>query len=143
MNTTQQVIILSAENNQVSESENKSRTANLNSCLYELGLSVNQATGCFNGTTQDSFVVIVKNEAEIDAVKKLAFNAIGFGGFGQDAILYQDANQEAYLVDKSGDEVRLGRLEQVDKSEINKLENYTIMNGQVYTTVKRAGHTQS
>ncbi len=79
----------------------------------------------------------IKNEAEIDTLKKLAMNPVNHGGFGQDSVIYQDANQEAYLIDKSGGQVQLGRLEEVNKKEIERLENYTILNGRVYTTVKR------
>ena len=132
MNITQQVIILSATKNENTNERNRQLTANLEGCLSDLGLSFSKATGAYNGIEQDSFVTIVKNEAEIEAVKDLAFKS-----FLQDAVLYQDANQEAYLVDKSGGTIQLGRLEQVNPKEVERLENYTVLNGRVYTTIKR------
>jgi hypothetical protein len=137
MNITQQVIILSAEKSENTPERNRQLTASLGGMLADLNINAQQAEGSFNGHTQASFVAIVKDEAEIEAVKGLALNPVGHGGFGQDAILYQDANQEAYLLDKSGGTIQLGRLEQVNPKEIERLENYTVLNGKVYTTVKR------
>ena len=137
MNIVQQVIILSAERTENTPERNRQLTENLAQSLQELGLNNQRALGVFNGEEQTSFVTIVKNEVEIDAVKALAMNPVGHGGFGQDAILYQDANQEAYLIDKAGNTIQLGRLIEVNKKEIEVLENYTILNGRVYTTVKR------
>ena len=105
--------------------------------LADLNINAQQGEGAFNGHEEACFVAIVKNEAELEAVKGLALNPVGFGGFGQDAVLYQDANQEAYLLDKSGGTIQLGRLEQVNPKEIERLENYTVLNGRVYTTIKR------
>lgn len=137
MNISQQVIILSAEKKENTPERNRQLTENLAQCLVDLNINAGRGEGAFNGTTQTSFVAIVKNEAEIDAVKDLAMKPVGHGGFGQDAVLYQDANQEAYLVDKTGGTIQLGRLEQVNPKEIETLENYTVLDGRVYTTVKR------
>mgnify|MGYP000863609100 CR=1 FL=1 len=137
MNIVQQVIILSAERTENTPERNRQLTENLAQSLQDLNLNAQRALGVFNGEEQTSFVAIVKNEAEIDAVKDLAMKPVGFGGFGQDAVLYQDANQEAYLIDKSGGTIQLGRLVEVNKKEIEVLESYTILNGRVYTTVKR------
>lgn len=137
MNITQQIIILSAERSENSFERNRQLTENLASCLDELQLTYNRATGVYNGSEENSFVVIVKNEDEISTLKDLALKPVGFGGFGQDAVLYQDANQQAYLLDKNGGVLNLGRLEQVNAKEIERLENYTVLNGKVYTTIKR------
>ena len=100
-------------------------------------IKAGRAEGVSNGNAETSFVAIVKNQAEIDTLKQLAFKPTLCGGFGQDNVLHQDANQEAYLIDKSGGQVQLGRLVEVNKKEIERLENYTVLNGRVYTTIKR------
>ena len=140
MNITQQVIILSAEKSENTPERNRQLSDSLEGLIQDLNINAQRALGCHNGNEETSFVAVVKNEAEIDALKDLAMNPVGHGGFGQDAVLYQDSNQEAYLIDKSGGTVQLGRLEQVNPKEIERLENYTILNGRVYTTVKRTGH---
>ena len=137
MNIVQQVIILSAEKSDNSIERNRQLTENLAQSLQDLNIKASRATGCSNGNKEDSFVAIVNNQAEIDAVTNLALKPVGFGGFGQDAVLHQDSNQEAYLIDAKGNSVRLGRLEQVNAKEIEVLENYTVLNGRVFTTIKR------
>ena len=136
MNITQQVIILSAERSENSNEKNRQLTENLANCLDDLNISAQRAQGVTNGISETSFVAIVKNETEIEALKQLAFKPTLCGGFGQDSVLHQDSNQEAYLLDKSGSSLRLGQLVQVNPKEIEVLENYTVLNDRVFTTVK-------
>ena len=132
MNITQQVIILSAERTENSFEKNRQLTENLASCLDDLNITASRATGVYNGNSENSFVAIVNSEADIEAVTSLAFKS-----FSQDAIIHQDSNQEAYLIDKSGNTIQLGRLLEIPKTEIENLENYTLLNGKYYATVKR------
>ena len=132
MNTTQQVIILSAERTENSFEKNRQLTENLAGCLEDLNITASRATGVYNGSSESSFVAIVKSEADIEAVTSLAFKS-----FNQDAIIHQDSNQEAYLLDKSGKTIQLGRLLEIPKTDIENLENYTLLNGKYYATVKR------
>lgn len=131
MNTTQQVVILSAERSELNNESNRQRTENLAACISDLAIRAKKAKGVFNGESEDAFVCIVKNQAEVEALKNFAFN-----NFDQDAILYQDGNQQAYLILKDNTEKHLGKLQKVDSAE--GLKNYTILNNDIYATAKQS-----
>jgi hypothetical protein len=131
MNITNQVVILSAEREVNSIESNRQRTATLEGVLTDLNLLFNKAQGVFNGgTVEDNFVVLINNNEELESIKALAFN-----NFAQDAILYQDANQEASLIFKNGESKSVGVLQEVDSTD--GLENYTLLKGKIYTTIPR------
>ena len=133
MNISKQVIILSAERDGDTIENRDLAIRTLRNCLNDCNLSFREATGVFeNGPEETSFVVVVNNEAEIQSVKEFAFL-----NFGQDAILFQDSNQEAYLINKDGTEKRLGRLEQVPKEVALGNGSYTLMGNDYYTTIPR------
>ena len=132
MNITQQVIILSAELSSNNKEENLRRTRLLGDILKDLKLSHSPSTGVYNGVSENSYVAIVKNQEEINTLKDIAFK-----NFNQESILHQDANQESYLLFNNGDSKRVGRLEEVNPKEIERLENYTVLNNRVYTTILR------
>jgi hypothetical protein len=133
MNISQQVIILTAESKNNTFEGNRQRTENLKGCLQDINISFNTATGVFNnGAEETSIVAIVKNEADIQAVSDFAFK-----NFDQDAVLHQDANQEARLLNKDGTILALGRLQQVTKEVAIAKGSYTLMNGVYYTTIPR------
>lgn len=129
MNIVQQVVILSAE---LSGQDNNRRTALLNDMLAELRLPFKTAIGVYNGSKENSFVVVVNSQADIDVLKGFAFKS-----FGQESILHQDANQEARLIFADDSTKQLGKLEQVSKELALSLDNYTEMGGKFYTTVTR------
>jgi len=132
MNITQQVVILSAELGNLCPIENSNRTRILRHCIEDCKLSFGEAQGVYKGGSEASFVVIVNNDDEIQALKDFAFK-----NFGQESVLYQDANQEAYLVFTDNSTERLGRLQQTTKEVAENLDNYTILNGSYYATFKR------
>lgn len=134
MNISQRVVILSAETLNATVEGNRQRTETLRGCLQDCNMNFSQAVGVYKGKEETSFVVVVRDEEEIEALKGFAFL-----NFNQESILLQDANQEAYLVFNDGETQRLGRLEQVSKEVATKEDAYTILNGQYYITRPRLG----
>jgi len=132
MNISQQVIILSAEHKSQTPEGNAIRTQTLSDCIEDIGLRFDTADGVYKGGIEKSFVVLVKDQLEIDALTDFAFKT-----FDQESVLYQDANQEAYLLFKDGKTEQLGILQRVEKEVALKKDNYTILNEEYYTTVKR------
>ena len=133
MNITNQVIILSAESSKNTDEGNRQRTESLKGCLQDIGISFKEALGVFNNEpAETSLVAIVNNDAEYQAVRDFAFKT-----FDQQAIIHQDANQEAYLVFPNEHLKRLGRLEAVSKEVAIAKGNYTLMGDVYYTTIKR------
>ena len=132
MNISKQVIILSAERVENTLETNKVNTDKLKASLKDAKIVFNDAVGVFNnGPEESSLVAIVENESEIQIVKDLAFKS-----FNQDAILHQDANQEAYLITPNNIK-RLGRLEKVTQKEAFVKGSYTVLNGEYYATIPR------
>lgn len=132
MNISQQVVILSAELSELNNSVNQSRTELLNSMLQDIKLPYSESVGYWDGELEYSFVVIVKNKEDIDTLKDFAFKS-----FGQDAILHQDSNQMAHIINRDGSSMLAGRLEEVPANKVDKLQGYTIMNNKVYTVVNK------
>lgn len=131
MNTFSQVVILSAELDSNRFEKNRQLTENLNACLSDCNFKYSKGIGVYKGQEESSFIVLPKNDDEINTLKDLAFKS-----FNQESILYQDANGKAYLIYNNGNEKSLGKLRQVSPKLTEKLENYTILNGKVYTTEK-------
>ena len=129
MNTVQQVVILSAELSRQDSFTNDRRTTLLNDMIAELRLPFKRATGVYKGSKENSFVVVVNDQADIDTLANFAFLS-----FGQESILHQDSNQLARLVYADGRMETLGKLTQVSKELAETLDNYTIMEGKFYTT---------
>lgn len=130
MNTVSQVVILSAE---LSGEDNNRRTSLLNDMIAELKLPFKRAVGVYQGGKENSFVVVVNSQADIDVLKGFAFKS-----FGQESILHQDANQEARLIFADDSTKQLGKLQQVSKELALTLDNYTEMDGKFYTTIPRS-----
>jgi hypothetical protein len=130
MNTVEQVVILSAELSKLSSVENDRRTVLLNDMIAELKLPFKSAKGVYKGSAENSFVVIVREQADIDTLTGFAFKA-----FGQESVLHQDSNQLARLIYADGKMETLGKLVQVSKELTASLDNYTVMEGKFYTTM--------
>lgn len=131
MNTTQQVVILSAELS--GNKDNDRRTTLLNDMITELRLPFKRANGTYKGQSENSFVVIVNNQSDIDTLANFAFKS-----FNQESILHQDANQEARLIFSDGSTQQLGRLQQVPKELALSLDSYTEMENKYYAVMSRA-----
>lgn len=132
MNTSQQVIIISAEHSAQTPEGNATRTQTLSDCIEDIGLPFNKSTGLCNGKEETSLVVLIRNQVDIDVLKDFAFK-----NFDQDYVLYQDANKETYSLFKDGTTKQLGRLTNVPKEVALKLDSYTVLNDLYYTTQKR------
>ena len=130
MNTVQQVVILSAELSSLSLTENDRRTTLLNDMIAELKLPFKPAKGVYKGSAENSFVVVVNDQADIDTLTNFAFKS-----FAQESVLHQDSNQLARLIYANGTMETLGKLVQVDKETAQKLDNYTVMEDKFYTTM--------
>lgn len=132
MRTVSQVVILSAELSTKRFESNRQRTETLEGMLNDCNFRFKKALGCYKGSSEDSFVVVLRDAQELETLKDFAFT-----NFEQESILYQDANQEAYLVFANGKTEQLGRLEQVDKKEATSQEAFTVMGGNYYVTRAR------
>jgi hypothetical protein len=98
--------------------------------IAELKLPFKSAKGVYKGSAENSFVVIVREQADIDTLTGFAFKA-----FGQESVLHQDSNQLARLIYADGKMETLGKLVQVSKELTASLDNYTVMEGKFYTTM--------
>jgi len=127
----QNVIILSAESNDKTFEGNRQRTLNLKGCLEDLNISHNEALGVRKESQEVSFVCLPKNSAEIEVLKDFAFE-----NFNQESVLYQDVNGLCHLEYEDGTSESIGRFRTANAKEIELLENYTVLNGVVYTTGK-------
>lgn len=90
-------IILSAELSTLSYSENLVRSLRLLDLLHDLKLPFKQIKGVYKGTSEVSFMVVVKDEAEIDTVTRLAFQS-----FNHESILFRDYKGNAKLIYSNG-----------------------------------------
>ena len=132
MNITKQVIILSAELSNLSNAENLRRTETLRHCLEDLDFSFSDAVGSYKGEIEESFVVIVNDQTEIDTLKDFAFK-----NFNQETVLYQDGNGYAHLIESNATQhpKLIGRLSRVSKDDAFKAVRYTMFNEKYYTAV--------
>jgi len=127
------LIILSAELSSATFSGNRQRTETLRGMLEDLNLEFVEAVGYYEGSEEKSFVVFYKDQAEYEAVTDFAFK-----NFHQDAILHQE-DGKSFLVSQ-GLYTRttkfVGELVAVNPKETERLENFTIVNNRVFTTIK-------
>jgi hypothetical protein len=127
MNTFQQVVILSAELSTLNKDDNMVRTSRLGNMIQDLGIPFKLAIGSYKGQLENSFVIIVKDNDEIETLKDFAFK-----NFNQESILHKDANGLASLVFENNQTERLGKLAQVNENSLDKDGSYTFMNGKYY-----------
>jgi hypothetical protein len=120
------VMILSGELSKNSPEKNRQLTANLESDLADLNVVFDKAIGCYKGQTENSFVVLPRDNDEIDAIMHLAFKL-----YKQESVLMQDNEGICSLYYANGQSEKLGTFRMVQYT--NNLENYTILNGLIYT----------
>ena len=130
MDIAKQVVILSAEKTDKTQAENLIRTENLIGILNDIDLPFKQTLGAFNGVTEQTFVVVINDEQDVDFLKNIAFKTLD-----QKAILLQDANRQAHLITNTGESTNIGKLDVVTKEVALNLGNYTIMNDQYYSVI--------
>jgi len=126
MKQLKEFIILSAELSTLSARNNHQRTELLDSMLQELELPYKQIQGCYKGSTEESFMVIFKNEEEFEAIKDFAFKS-----FDQESILVRDYKGEASLLYQNGKTEVLGKFKQVN--DVSNLYAYSVVNGEYWT----------
>lgn len=121
------VVILSGELSNLSVQENKMRTRNLESCLYDLNITNNIGIGVYKNSVETCFVCLPKNVAEVQALQDLAFRS-----FNQECILYQGNTGKAFIVPQEGNYTAIGKLRLVTKKQAYKQAYYTVLNNQYY-----------
>lgn len=126
MKQLQEFIILSAELDTTTVRSNFYRTELLEFMLQELKLPYKQIQGCYKGSTEQSFMVIVKDEAEYEVIRDFAFKS-----FNQESILFRDLYGSASLVFQDGTKEQLGKFKQVDN--VDNLEAYSVVDGTYWT----------
>jgi hypothetical protein len=123
------LVIISAERQCFTSHENRHRTINLGECQQVLDINYTPSQESYKGSNKQSFVVLPRNDEELQVLKDLAFN-----NFFQESILFRDYNGQASLIYGDDTIEELGPIKQVSPKLIEQLESYTVMNGNVYTT---------
>jgi hypothetical protein len=123
------LVIISASLEFKTQLENNDRTLNLGKSLDDLNMNFTSSQGVYRGSSEQSFVVLPRNDEELQVLKDLAFN-----NFFQESILLRGYNGQAMLVYSDDTTEELGTIKQVSPKLIEQLESYTVMNGNVYTT---------
>ena len=124
-----EVIILSAELSSNDHATNDFNTHKLINKLRSHMILSNKATGVYKGSKEVSFVTLPKNDRELAYVKSVAFS-----DFNQESVLYQDKHGDAFLIYSCGKKEAIGQLRKLGTKNVDHLENYTIMNGDIYST---------
>ena len=129
MNHFNQAVILSGELSNLSAVENEKRTSNLQACLVDCGFSFKTCIGVYKGSKEVSFVVLVKNSGDIQALKDFAFKS-----FKQESLMFQDANGLCNLEFSNGTNETLGKFRTVNPKFIEQYDNYMVLDGKVFVT---------
>jgi hypothetical protein len=139
---TRNLLILSAEVAGKRDEHNRQRTECLRHCLEDLQLHFCNAEGFYKGVSEESFVVFLpevngEDYAEYDIIHDAVLD-FAFKNFDQESVLYQEDGEAWLIVDDNGtrSSQHIGELFQVNPKEIERLDNYTIVGGRVYTTQK-------
>lgn len=128
MRIMSRIVILSAELESNTTEENNRRTSNLEKCLDECNFYYGKAQGFYKGNLENSFVVVIRDNVELEALKSFAFL-----NFKQESILHQDSNGLSWLIYSDGREKKLGKLQRVDEKTAKSKNNYTKLNDLYYT----------
>ena len=120
MQNKKQLIILSAELKVLSEYENDYRTSLLRKMLFDIGVAFNVVNGFYDGHKEVSYLVEVKNNDQVEAIKGFAFDS-----FEQESILYQETSGLCSLLFSDGKVHKLGNMHEVKESEAKKNVAYT------------------
>lgn len=120
MQNKKQLIILSAELKVLSDFENDYRTSLLRKMLFDIGVAFNSVKDFYDGHKEVSFLVEVKNNAQVEAIKGFAFNS-----FEQESILYQETSGLCSLLFSNGKVEKLGHMHEVTEKEARENVAYT------------------
>jgi len=97
--------------------------------LSYYGFNYKQITGCYQGVLETSCLVVCANPQDEVNLNQLACN------HKQECWLFSDRDRSSYLhyTDGRPDEY-IGRLVNVPDWELNSLDNYSIVDGKIWTT---------
>jgi hypothetical protein len=123
------VIILSAQLSTLSKNANTIRHDNLLKTLSGWSMVYAETLGVYKGQGEESVLIVPKTSIQVERLKKLAFET-----YGQESILVQDNEGISFLEFHNGSTVKLGRLTPITQDEAMKLDAYTILNKQYWTT---------
>ena len=127
MNITQQVIIMSAEKSQCSYAKNRVFTKDMEHMLKTFNFSFKIGLGSYYGDEETCFIIFPKSNSDLQFLKDQAFRI-----YGQESILYQDANGISRLEISNGKTKLLGRLKEYPMDKKNTIASYTIFNNQLW-----------
>lgn len=120
-------IILSAELASYKQSANAISTQALAFWLQDSGYCHKLVTGVYKGTKEQSFVVPVECQADIDNIASVAYEV-----FLQESVLHVNGlTKEATLLFANAKPLSIGKWQAV--MDISGLDGYTMDNGSIYT----------
>lgn len=120
MRTETPFIVMSAELAELTKEENERRALALIGWLTRRGHSFKPVEGCYKGNREAAFVVLVPDEERERQIMSLA------RAYGQESVLYVDANRKAYLrLLESGEEVPIGSWRAIPKAQAKAASAYT------------------
>lgn len=124
MNITEPILIFSVEKTELTDRENMVATAEVEDTLTSSDIPYNKVEGCFDGVTEQSFIVSANYEGRVKEYCQ---------AFNQDSYLLIDANGTAALFTSEGKHItELGRLVKVSESEAKQQQAYTKVNEEYY-----------
>lgn len=132
---TNKAVFLSGELSNLTDSENRERIAFLRSTLKLDGynftevLGVSRQSRTYKGSSEVSFMVECFSEETVNTLKRLAF-----GNYKQESIGILNPDSSFVLVYNDNRVESLGYLQQVPKKSIELLDNYSVIDGTVYST---------
>lgn len=133
MNIQQQIVLISAELSNEDSFFNSVRTERLINMVRDIGLNFGMVEGFYKGKAENTLLVVVNNQHDIDTLLGFAKN------FKQESILHSDSNRHSELIyiDGRANE-SLGRLIGTSELEAKKSDSYTKSNDSYYITKKGA-----
>ena len=123
------IAIISAEKAGLTEGDNLQRTYSLKEDLEALGLPYKAVLGMFEGTKEQSFVVVIKDHNQLFILSDLAEK------YNQDSILYRNEYEDTYLLDGFNMKY-IGKFVQVPEYVAKRKPTYThdMTNNSYYIT---------
>lgn len=118
MQQLQEFIILSAELSKFTPFDNFNRTIKLKNMLNDLDLPFTFCEGNYNGIRERGFMVIVKDETELEVIRDL-----GLMTFEQESVLFRDFKGNAKLLYRDGTSQELGKFKQGESNEASTVVN--------------------
>lgn len=131
MNTFPPFVIFSAERSNLTATANRDRTALLAGALTHSGIDWQRVEGSYNGTQETAFLVFTYEGTETaDRIEELARR------YGQESILYVDAQRYAYLfMLKEQRTVEVGKWQEIPATEAHYHKAWTHLEDKYYAAI--------